>query len=120
MSATETYLVLYPDGSTRILACDRSQLNYEIRDAIGCELYEIVRTPYAFLMLVDESGVVSGRQVLNRYASAFYAGAEHGSYIFGPVVFACEGMVDGEPDIVPVPERLLSKIRCCIDQMIYS
>lgn len=120
MSTAESYLVLYPDGSTRFLATNRSQLNYDIREAIGCQLYELVRTPYGFLMLVDESGVVSGRQVMNPFASHFYAGAAHGYYIFGPVVFACEGFVDGEPDIVPVPERLLSKILCCIDQMIYS
>lgn len=120
MADLESYLVLYPDGSTRNLVCDRSQLNYEIREAIGCELYEIVRTPYGFMMLVDESGVISGKQVLNPYASAFYAGAAEGAYIFGPVVFCCEGFVHGEPDVVPVRDRLLKAIRCCIDQMLYS
>lgn len=120
MAATESYLVLYPDGSTRFLACDRSQLNFEIRNAIGCQCFECVRTPYGFIMLVDESGFISGLQVMNPYASCFYAGAAQGYYIFGPVVFACEGFVDGEPDIVPVPDFLLSKIRCCIDQMLYS
>lgn len=115
MSSVESYLVLYPDGSTRNLVCDRSQLNYEIREAIGCELYEIVRTAYGFMMLVDESGVISGKQVLNPYASSFYAGAAEGAYIFGPVVFCCEGFVDGESDIVPVPPRLLTVIKICLE-----
>lgn len=120
MAASESYLVLYPDGSARNLVFDRSQLNFEIREAIGCQFFEIVRTPYGFMMLVDETGLVSGLQRVNLFASCFYPGAEHGNYIFGPVVFACEGFVDGEPDIVPVPDLLLSQIRCCIDQMIYS
>lgn len=115
MSSPESYLVLYPDGSTRNLVCDRSQLNFEIREAIGCELYEIVRTAYGFMMLVDESGVISGKQVFNPFASAFYAGAAEGAYIFGPVVFCCEGFVDGEPDVVPVPPRLLQRIKSCIE-----
>lgn len=115
MAYSESYLVLYPDGSTRNLVCDRSQMNYEICEAIGCVLYEVVRTPYGFLMLVDESGVISGRQEINLFASAFYAGAPFGAFIFGPVVFCCEGFVDGEPDVVPVPPRLLQRIKSCIE-----
>ena len=115
MSKSESYLVLYPDGSYRNLVCERSQLLYEFQDAIGCEIFELVRTEYGFMMAVDESGVISGRQQINPYASCFYAGAAAGSFIFGPVIFCCEGFVDGEPDIVPVPPLLLARIKLCIE-----
>lgn len=119
MSIPEKYLVLYPDGSSRYITTDRSQLNVTIREAIGCDIFECVRTPYGVMMLVDECGVISGLQLMNPYASAFYTGSDFGSYIFGPVVFCCEGFVDCEPDVVPVPPRLLNHIECLIDRMRY-
>lgn len=64
-----------------------------IQQAIGCDLFETVKTQILFdffgqpvMMLVDESGLIKGLKP-NAVASYFY-GFEHGQVIVGDVIFA--------------------------------
>ena len=101
----EKYIVIDPDGSTRWIEIDRSNMMHEFCQAIGTNSLENVRTIYPDVcLIVDELGKIRNPpQPHNAVASSFYQGWIIGDDdIVGPAIVAAIHLVDGEPDWVPL------------------
>lgn len=111
MEDLEKYLVLYPDGSMRWIYTDHKNILSAFHEAIGCEWLEHVSLPYRFGCVVNECGKIKDpAQRINPLASRMYPGTEYGDPLVGPVVFVRIGLVDGEPDWVPLRDQDLQII----------
>jgi len=81
----------------------------QVNDALGSEIFEIVRTGLNMpenrvILLVDESGLCKGLKynpVATDVAESF--GCYPGIYLVGPVLIMAEGMTDDGPDLVDMP-----------------
>ena len=111
----ERYLVIEPSGELRWIHTEREQLLQTFYAAIGCDCIETVGTVVPNIyMIVDESGKIkTPPQEHNERASRLYAGYMNWSRannIAGPAILASIGIVNGEPDIVPLNELALRRL----------
>lgn len=78
-----------------------------IHEELDGGFFEIVRCrslSHKYLMLVDDCGLLKELPI-NGIASELYGVRIHGCPICGNVLIMCEGIVDGEPDIVGMTEE---------------
>lgn len=110
----EKYMVIEPSGDIRWIEIQRENMLQEFRKVIGCDCLEQVRTIVrGVCLIVDESGKIKDPpQQHNEIASLLYLGYILGNDdIAGPAVLVSIGLVDGEPDWVPLNARELQRLR---------
>ena len=104
----EKYMVIDPDGSTRWIEIERSNMLQEFYQAIGTNFLENVCTIFPDVcLIVDELGKIKNPpQPHNDVASDFYRGwIMADDDIVGPAIVAAIHLVDGVSDWVPLNQQ---------------
>ena len=87
---------------------------------IGCEWIEIVHpVGYGCVLIVDEEGLLKPN-VVNPIASYMYGTHKHGEPIVGTCLLMKEGIVNGEPDLIGMPEEDADKIAMLLGELHYA
>ena len=126
---TEKYLKIDPSGEISWIQIDRVPYSFDpsilgpsgdqIRAAIGCSSYEIVRTVLRGIsIVVDESGKIKNPpQRHNHLASQLYGGWLMGlDNIAGPAIVFAERLTEpyGEMDLFPLSPVNLARLSLCL------
>ena len=100
-----TYLYVKVDGSVSRVEIPSSNFNAEVHKYIDCSIYELVRVPGNYYLIVDENGKMYDEpKPVNIKASMLYPGTPYGDPIVGDVLIGFLGRVNGEPDMVGLDE----------------
>lgn len=106
---SETYLYVKADGSVSRVIVPYESFNDSVHELVSCSIYELVRVPGGFTLVVDENGkIYEEPKPVNYKASMLYPGTPHGDAIVGDVLIGRIDLVNGEPDMVGLSEIELS------------
>lgn len=115
------YLYVKVDGSVSRVEVPNESFNCSVHKLIDCSIYELVRVPGGFYLVVDENGKIYEQpKPVNIKASMLYPGTPHGDPIVGDVLIGRLGKVNGEPDMVGLVDEefeLLEKFFSSIDSI---
>ena len=95
---------------------------HELQEIVGSG-FEIVvpmelRTHPRIRMIVNENFIYLGLP-FNLFASYLYGYGSHPDPILGTAVFACEGMVNGEPDLVGLSDDELFYLKSLYSRLFH-
>ena len=102
----------------RWIELDPDDFSTGIHHWIDCSFFEHVYIGNDMLLIVDDNGkMVDPPKPINLRASQFYPGTKFGDPIVGDVIFAMQGIRNGEHDIVPVPELFAELLKYSIGEI---
>ena len=114
-------IVITTDNHASVM--DFSEPLYQtVGGAVGgyIEIVKPCGLKHPLVMIVNEEGKLIDLPV-NIYGSALYGTSRHGEPIVGDIVIMQEGFVDGEPDIIGLPDvaidALLGKINPALEEI---
>ena len=103
----EKYIRVKENGNIDVVEVSTDRWLDDVYKAINCNCIQIVRTtPHhgGMVLVIDDNGKLKKHKV-NAIASILY-GQDIRDYIAGDVLIGWQGLRNGEPDIVELPDGL--------------
>ena len=103
----EKYIRVKENGNIDVVEVSADRWLDDVYNAINCDCIQIVKTtPHygGMVLVIDDNGKLK-EHMLNAMASVLY-GQGMRDYIAGDVLLGWQGLRNGEPDIVELPEGL--------------
>lgn len=112
---------LRTDGTTEILNAPNDMDSQYLASLIDCDWIEIVRPKEgAYVLVVDEEGLLKEDVKWNPYASYLYGFISHGTPIAGDALLMCEVFGKEGPELAGIPEQEATEIIKIFDSTLYN